>query len=219
MPDDPIQDNQDQTTSQPEPTTEETKPAEENPQPDAYAEVSTKTEENPTPEPPKEETPAENPAPSEPEPEKKPEDPTPEEQKPNEEKKSEENNQPEQPKEEAKFRTEPTSEGSGAGIPVEVIKEVKVVDEAELGKKLDEKLKAKLLENKKKANEARIQRKKNNLDKIVELAKKKEINNQDVRDLLQVSQSTATTYLTELTKSGRLKSEKKAKAKVYKGIG
>ncbi|MDP2638299.1 MAG: hypothetical protein Q8P26_04525 [Candidatus Levybacteria bacterium] len=32
----------------------------------------------------------------------------------------------------------------------------------------------------------------------------------------QVSQSTATTYLTELTKSGRLKSEKKAKATVYK---
>jgi len=50
----------------------------------------------------------------------------------------------------------------------------------------------------------------------LKLAKEKEINNQDVRDLLQVSQSTATTYLTELTKSGRLKSEKKAKAKVYK---
>lgn len=101
-------------------------------------------------------------------------------------------------------------------IEKEVIKEVKVIDEEEVKKQVDEKLKEKILENKKKANEARIQRKKNNLDKIVELAKKKEINNQDVRDLLQVSQSTATNYLTKLAKSGRLKAEKKAKAKVYR---
>ncbi|MBF8250172.1 MAG: peptidase family protein [Candidatus Levybacteria bacterium] len=167
MPDDPIQDNQDETTSQPE----ESKPVEENPKP----------EENPTPEPPKEE-------------------PKPEE-KPAEEKKSEDS-RPSEP--EIKI------------VEKEVIKEVKVVDEAELGKQLDEKLKSKLLENKKKADEARSQRRKDNLNQIVELAKKKEINNQDVRDLLQVSQSTATNYLTELAKSGRLKSEKKAKAKVYK---
>jgi len=60
------------------------------------------------------------------------------------------------------------------------------------------------------------QRRKDNLSKIIDLAKKKEINSQDVRDLLQVSQSTATNYLTELAKSGRLKSEGKAKAKVYR---
>lgn len=101
-------------------------------------------------------------------------------------------------------------------VPVEVIKEVKVVDEDEVKKQVDEKLKEKLLENKKKADEARTQRRKDNLNRIVDLAKKKEINNQEVRDLLQVSQSTATDYLTELSKSGRLKSEKKAKATVYK---
>ena len=72
------------------------------------------------------------------------------------------------------------------------------------------------MENKKKADEARTQRRKDNLNKIIELAGKKEINNQDVRDLLHVSQSTATDYLTELSKSGRLKSEKKARATIYK---
>ena len=72
------------------------------------------------------------------------------------------------------------------------------------------------MENKKKADEARSQRRKDHLNQVVDLANKKEINNQDVRDLLQVSQSTATTYLTELVKSGRLKSEGKAKAKVYR---
>lgn len=101
-------------------------------------------------------------------------------------------------------------------VPVEVIEEVKVVDEDEIKKQVDEKLKEKLLENKKKADEARTQRRKNNLNKIVELAMKKEINNQDVRDLLQVSQSTATDYLTELSKSGRLKKEQKAKATIYR---
>ena len=45
---------------------------------------------------------------------------------------------------------------------------------------------------------------------------RKEINNQDVRDLLHVSQSTATDYLTELLKSGKLKSKGKAKARIYK---
>jgi molecular chaperone DnaK len=101
-------------------------------------------------------------------------------------------------------------------IEKEVIKEVKVVDEGEVRKQVDEKLKEKLLENKKKADEARVQRRKDNSNKIVDLAKKKEINNQDVRDLLQVSQSTVTDYLTELSKSGRLKSEGKAKARIYK---
>ncbi|MBI4089122.1 MAG: hypothetical protein HY424_00240 [Candidatus Levybacteria bacterium] len=229
MPDDPIQDNQDQTTSQPEPQPEESKPVE-----DLSSEVSTK-EENPkpedipTPEPPKEGAPAdlssetsvkeENPAPSEPEPEKRPDEPKPEEPKQSEEKKSEDS-KPSLPAEASTKVGEPeikiVEKEVIKEIPVEVIKEVKVVDETELGKQLDEKFKAKLLENKKKANEARSQKKKDHLDRIVELAKKKEINNQDVRDLLQVSQSTATNYLTELTKSGRLKSEKKAKAKVYK---
>lgn len=55
-----------------------------------------------------------------------------------------------------------------------------------------------------------------NTSHLKDIELKKEINNLDVRDLLQVSQSTATDYLTELSKSGRLKSEKKARATVYR---
>jgi hypothetical protein len=198
MPDDPIQTDQPTEEIKPGEDAEQSRSAEENPKP----------EENPTPEPPKaaatfdvEETPTETPK-EEPKPEEKaPEETKPEELKPSEEKKSEES-KPSEP--EIKI------------VEKEVIKEVKVVDEAELVRQLDEKLKSKLMENKKKADEARTQKRKDNLAQVVELAKKKEINNQDVRDLLQVSQSTATNYLTELVKSGRLKSEKKAKAKVYK---
>lgn len=67
-----------------------------------------------------------------------------------------------------------------------------------------------------KANEKRKQRREDNLNQIAELAKKKQIDNQDVRDLLQVSQSTASNYLSELVKSGRLKIEKKARATIYR---
>ncbi|MCL6096938.1 MAG: hypothetical protein M1444_04665 [Patescibacteria group bacterium] len=197
MPDDPIQDNQDQTTSQPEPQPEEAKPAEETPQP----------EEPTTSESPKEETPTDTPV-------ETPTETPREEPKPTEEKKPEES-KPSEP--EVKIVEKEIIKEVPVEVIKEVIKEVRVVDEAELGKQLDEKLKSKLLENKKKADEARIQRKKSNLDRIVDLAKKKEINNQDVRDLLQVSQSTATNYLTELVKSGRLKLDKKAKATAYKG--
>lgn len=192
MPDDPIQDNQVQTTSQPEPTPEEVKPVEGNTQP----------EEPKVPEPPKEETSVEIPTETSKE-EPKPEEKTPEESKP-------EDSRPQEP--EIKIVEKEIIKE----VPVEVIKEVKVVDEEEVKKQVSEKLKEKLLENKKKADETRTQRRKDNLNKIIDLAKKKEINNLDVRDLLQVSQSTATNYLTELAKSGRLKSEKKAKATIYR---
>mgnify|MGYP001590605232 CR=1 FL=1 len=70
-----------------------------------------------------------------------------------------------------------------------------------------------LLQN---ANLVRKQRRESNVIQILELARKKgHIDNQDVRDLLQVSQSTATNYVSELVKSGKLKKEKKARATVY----
>lgn len=105
-------------------------------------------------------------------------------------------------------------------VPVEVIKEVikevPVVDQAEVNKQVEKKLKEKLLENKKKADEKRAENKKDNLNKILYFVRdKKEINNQDVRDLLQVSQSTASYYLTELVTKGLLKTEKKGKATIY----
>ena len=59
------------------------------------------------------------------------------------------------------------------------------------------------------------ERRENNLNQVVELARKKQINNQDVRDLLQVSQSTASNYLGELVKSGKMKVERRARATGY----
>lgn len=83
--------------------------------------------------------------------------------------------------------------------------------EEEVKKQLDEKV-SELLQ---KANEKRKQRREENLNKVIELARRKQINNQGVRDLLQVSQSTASNYLSKLVKSGRLKVERRAKATVY----
>lgn len=79
-------------------------------------------------------------------------------------------------------------------------------------KQLDEKVDELL----KKANEKRKQKREDNLNQIIELARKKEINNQDVRNFLQVSQSTASSYLSELIKNGKLKSEGKGKARIYR---
>src|SRR3989344_6069730 len=150
---------------------------------------------------------------------------TPPEPKPEEEKPADENPKPEV-KEETKSE-EPAVETPAETPPPAESKpeppkepEVKVTEpekpevniEEEVKKQLDEKV-AELL---KKANEKRKQRREDNLNQIIELARKKEINNQDVRDLLQVSQSTSSSYLAQLVKNGKLKSEKKGKATVYR---
>lgn len=210
MADDPNQ------TTPPEPKPEGQKVPEEIPQPKVEEETKTAepVAETPPPEippsetqpkseqkiePPKEEIPPqpaqvpESPPISEEKPkEKEPESPKPqqEEQKP----------EPEIKKEEPRPKEEKAPE-----VP-------KVNIEEEVKLKLDEKVNELL----KKANEARKQRKEENLNQILELAKKKEIDNQDARDLLQVSQSSASSYLSELIKSGKLKSEGKGKARIYK---
>jgi len=66
-----------------------------------------------------------------------------------------------------------------------------------------------------KANKERQDRKQEHLSEVEKLAKSKSINNDDVRELLHVSQSTATNYLEELTKQGKLKKSGKAKATTY----
>jgi len=69
--------------------------------------------------------------------------------------------------------------------------------EAEVKKQMDEKVKELL----QKANEKRKQNKEDNLKRLLDFAKeKKVITNDDVRDSLHVSQSTATNYLSELVK-------------------
>lgn len=81
---------------------------------------------------------------------------------------------------------------------------------------LEQKLKDKLLENIKQSNQIRKQKREDNLNKVLELVKLKgEVNNLEVRDLLKVSQSTASYYLTELTKKGVLKIKNKGRSTVY----
>ena len=51
------------------------------------------------------------------------------------------------------------------------------------------------------------------IEKLIE--EKKQINNDNVRELLHVSQSTATNYLEDLVKRGTIKTDGKGKATVY----
>lgn len=86
----------------------------------------------------------------------------------------------------------------------------------EIQKQVDEKLKVELDVRRQKANQARQTKREEHLMKIEKLIKeKKQINNQDVCDLLHVSQSTATNYLTDLVKRGTIKLNGKGKAITY----
>jgi hypothetical protein len=89
----------------------------------------------------------------------------------------------------------------------------------ELQSQVDQKLAVELESRRQKANEARRQNREEHLAAIEKfLSQKPEITNQDVRDLVHVSQTTATEYLSTLVKSGRIKAEGKGKATVYKNI-
>jgi len=82
------------------------------------------------------------------------------------------------------------------------------VSDEEIQKQVDEKLKVELDARRLKANQARLQKKEDNLKKIFELVQSKRlISNDEVRDVLHVSQSTATNYLTEMVNRGMLKKE------------
>lgn len=102
--------------------------------------------------------------------------------------------------------------------PTEVSPEViqKQVEDPELNRRVDEKLKTELDLRRQKANEARQTKREENLMKIEKLIEeKKQINNDNVRELLHVSQSTATDYLQTLVDRGTIKTEGKGKATVY----
>jgi len=82
------------------------------------------------------------------------------------------------------------------------------VNEEEIQKQVDEKLKVELDARRQKANQTRLQKKEDNLTKIFELVQSKRVvSNDEVRDFLHVSQSTATNYLTEMVNRGMLKKE------------
>ncbi|MFH1720675.1 MAG: peptidoglycan DD-metalloendopeptidase family protein [Patescibacteria group bacterium] len=82
------------------------------------------------------------------------------------------------------------------------------VSDEEIQKQVDEKFKTELDSRRQKANEARSQKKEDHLTKIFEFVRdKKVVTNEDIRDFLHVSQSTATNYLTEMVNRGMLKKE------------
>lgn len=86
----------------------------------------------------------------------------------------------------------------------------------EIQKQVDEKLQIELDVRRQKANQARQTRREEHLMKIEKLIEdKKQINNEDVCNLLHVSQSTATNYLTDLVKRGTIKLTGKGKATTY----
>ncbi|EKE06095.1 MAG: peptidase M23 [uncultured bacterium] len=86
----------------------------------------------------------------------------------------------------------------------------------EIQRQVEEKLKTELDLRRQKANEARQTKREENLMRIEKLIEeKKQINNDDVRELLHISQSTATEYLKTLVNRDTIKTEGKGKATVY----
>lgn len=82
------------------------------------------------------------------------------------------------------------------------------ISDEEIQRQVDERLKVELDNRRQKANEARAQKKEDNLNKIFNLVRdKRVITNDEVRDFLHVSQSTATNYLAEMVNRGMLKKE------------
>lgn len=91
-----------------------------------------------------------------------------------------------------------------------------VIDDSEIQKRAEEMLKNQQQAFRVLGNQAKTQQHEENIKKIIVYAQeKKQIDNQQVRDLLHVSQSTATNYLTELVNKGVLRIEGEAKATVY----
>ncbi|KKS14260.1 hypothetical protein A2617_02940 [Candidatus Daviesbacteria bacterium RIFOXYD1_FULL_41_10] len=151
-------------------------------------------------------------------PEKKPVDEKPTETPPQETKPTEEPSSPQSsqspepplPAEASAKEGQQKQEPEVKEIIKEVIKEVPVVNQEEVNKQVEEKLQERLKteqdERRKLANEARTQRKKDNLNQILEFVReRKVVTNDDIRDLLHVSRSAATNYLTELVDRGMLK--------------
>jgi len=75
---------------------------------------------------------------------------------------------------------------------------------------------ARIKENSMKGNKAKKEKRDEAIQKIYAFAQeKKKITNEQVRDLLHISQSTASDYLSDLVNRGMLKVEGKGKATVY----
>ncbi len=90
------------------------------------------------------------------------------------------------------------------------------VDQEEIEKQAVAMFDARLKENSMKGNQAKKAKRDEAIQKIFTFAQeKKRITNEQVRDLLHISQSTASDYLSDLVNRGMLKTEGKGKATVY----
>ena len=90
------------------------------------------------------------------------------------------------------------------------------ITEAEIQRLAEEKVKAQWQQYQPKGNPAKQAEKEASLQKVFIFAQeKKRITNAQVRDLLHISQSTATHYLSALVQRGMLRVEGKGKATVY----
>ena len=94
--------------------------------------------------------------------------------------------------------------------------ELLVTRQNDLQNQVDQALKLELDQRRQKANQTRTDQRNERLNKIIQFVQSHgPINNQDVRDLLHVSQSTATDYLKSLVGRGILKMEKKSNFTTY----
>lgn len=116
--------------------------------------------------------------------------------------------QAEQPTPEESPKTPEPSEESEPVSETPTPAETPVVTQQDFDKQIEERLQQERNERRTLANRARAKKKSDNLDKLLQFAKqKKVITNADVRDLLHISQSTASNYLAELVRRGSIKRE------------
>ena len=90
------------------------------------------------------------------------------------------------------------------------------INQEEIDRQIKEILKRDLIDKSNLANRIKAERVAASLNKILTFASQKpEFNNLDIRDYLHISQSTATSYLSKLVNSGRLKKSGKSKYTKY----
>lgn len=109
---------------------------------------------------------------------------------------------------------EPPAPASVVPVPTAVTSPV--VDEEAVKQQAVAMFDARQKENSAKGNQAKKAKRDEALQKIFTVAQeKKRITNEQVRDILHISQSAASSYLTELVTRGMLKIEGKGKATTY----
>ena len=95
---------------------------------------------------------------------------------------------------------------------VEKIVEKPIVDEEEVRRLYEQRIQERQKEIRERGRQVKAQKRDNRIDKIISFAQAKQsFDNQDIRDLLHISQSAATVYLSELVNKGQLIREGKSK--------